>query len=89
MHTHESLPLELVANAGYGSEENYVLLEELNIRAYVKYNYFDKDRRKKKEQLWNNIYYNKKEACCYCPRDERISCIGTRERKTEHGYLQE
>jgi len=37
------LPEELVADAGYGSQENYTLLNNEGVEAYVKYNYFDKD----------------------------------------------
>jgi hypothetical protein len=36
------LPEELVADAGYGSEQNYLMLEKENITSYVKYNYFDR-----------------------------------------------
>lgn len=40
---YKKLPNELVADAGYGSEENYLMLQKQNIIPYVKYNYFDKD----------------------------------------------
>ena len=40
---YQKLPEELVADAGYGSQENYTLLENECVQAYVKYNYFDKD----------------------------------------------
>jgi hypothetical protein len=32
----------LTADGGYGSEENYTLLEQRDIEGYVKYNMFDK-----------------------------------------------
>ena len=35
---------ELTADAGYGSEQNYELLEQNNITPYVKYNTFDKEQ---------------------------------------------
>ena len=38
---------EIVADAGYGSEENYEMLEEKGVEAYVKYNYFHKEQNKK------------------------------------------
>ena len=41
--SYQKVPKELVADAGYGSHENYNLLRARKIRAYVKYNYFDKD----------------------------------------------
>jgi hypothetical protein len=45
--SYNKLPQELVADAGYGSQENYLLLEQKAITGYVKYNYFDKDRKSK------------------------------------------
>src|SRR5690606_15648887 len=36
-----TLPETLTADAGYGSEQNYELMEAKEIEAYVKYNYFD------------------------------------------------
>ena len=41
------LPEELVADAGYGSQENYLFLQDNEVDPYVKYNYFDKDRKSK------------------------------------------
>lgn len=41
--SYQKVPKELVADAGYGSHENYNFLRTRKIRAYVKYNYFDKD----------------------------------------------
>ncbi|WP_370901608.1 IS1182 family transposase [Chryseobacterium gossypii] len=40
-------PKEIVADAGYGSEENYIFLQKKRIKAYIKYNYFDKDQKTK------------------------------------------
>lgn len=34
---------EIVADAGYGSEDNYDYLEKENIESYVKFNYFHKE----------------------------------------------
>jgi hypothetical protein len=55
------LPKELCADAGYGSEENYCLMEETGIEAYVKYNYFHKEQKCSfKNDLFRqeNLYYN-------------------------------
>ena len=38
---------QVVADAGYGSEQNYELLESLQADAYVKYNYFHKEAEEK------------------------------------------
>jgi IS5 family transposase len=42
-------PETLTSDAGYGSEENYTDLEAKQITAYVKYNYFHKERQDKKK----------------------------------------
>ena len=47
--SYNKVPKELVADAGYGSEENYNLLKSKKIKSYVKYNYFRKD------QKWGQI----------------------------------
>jgi transposase len=44
---YNKLPQELVADAGYGSQENYLVLKRKGVSAYIKYNYFDKDRKSK------------------------------------------
>ena len=41
------LPRTVVADAGYGSEENYRFMEEAGIAAYVKYNRFHIEQRKR------------------------------------------
>lgn len=41
--SYKKVPKELVADAVYGSQENYSLLKARKIKAFVKYNYFDKD----------------------------------------------
>lgn len=42
---YDKVPKELVADAGYSSEENYNLLKNKRIKPYVKYNYFRKDQK--------------------------------------------
>ena len=41
------MPDTLVADAGYGSEENYEYLENNDVGAFVKYQYFHKEQSKK------------------------------------------
>jgi len=81
---YKGLPQAVVADAGYGSEENYGLLEKLGIEAYVKYNYFNKDQHKEKDKITNNLYYNKELDCYYCPMGQKMNYIGTYNRKTEN-----
>lgn len=46
-HLYNKRPKEIVADAGYGSEENYIFLQKRKIKTYIKYNYFDKDQKNK------------------------------------------
>ena len=49
------LPRRIVADAGYGSEENLVYLDKNNIDHLIKYNRFDKDQKKKHKQSEKNL----------------------------------
>lgn len=40
-------PKEVVADAGYGSAQNYVMLNKKKITPYVKYSYFDREQKAK------------------------------------------
>lgn len=61
------LPEAVVADAGYGSEENYTIMQNAEIQAYIKYNYFDKDQHKRRNTLNDNLFYNEAKDCYYCP----------------------
>lgn len=66
------LPTILVADAGYGSEENYLLLEEKEIDAYVKYNTFFRESRKRKKLLEKEKYYSRNFT--YLPEQDQFLC---------------
>lgn len=54
----------VVADAGYGSEENYEYMEGNNIEAYAKYSYFHKEQKRSIKNnifLPQNLYYNKED----------------------------
>lgn len=85
------VPLKVIADAGYGSEENYEYLKNKGIMSYVKYNMFDKNqrKRKKKNQLSiENLYYNEERDCYYCPMGQKMEYQGEKIRTTENGYKQ-
>ena len=55
------LPKNIVADSGYGSEENYEYLEEKNLGNYVKYNKFHSEKKKKNREnpyLAENMAYD-------------------------------
>ena len=83
-------PEIVTADAGYGSEENYKILEDKNIEAYVKYGTFDQDQKNVKSPFrLENMLYDGETDSYICPRGQEMKRIGTRERITENGYHQE
>lgn len=86
---YHQLPQAVVADAGYGSEENYTMLESIGVQPYVKYSYFDRDQRTGKATLTQNMHYNQTLDCYYCPMGQQMQRIGTRHRVTENGFRQE
>lgn len=85
------VPDALVADAGYGSEENYEYLENEGIEAYVKFNYFHKEQEKKWKEnpaKLENLYYNEQQDCYYCPMGQRMELKKEAKRTTANGYQQ-
>jgi transposase len=79
----------VVTDAGYGSEENYEMLESKNITPYVKYNYFhmeQKNKRKNNPFLAQNLFYNQEQDFYVCPMGQRMENIGTGKRISSNGY---
>jgi len=80
----------IIADAGYGSEENYELLESRKIDGYVKYNYFHKEQ---KRNQWNNpflvqnLYYNSQQDFYVCTMGQRMELTGKGTRQSTNGYL--
>ena len=82
----------VVADSGYGSEENYRFMSENGMEAYVKYNYFHMEQRprfKPDPFKAENFYYNEEHDFCICPMGQRMRRIGTRNVKTASGYVSE
>lgn len=80
---------EIVADAGYGSEENYEMLEQKEVTAYVKYSYFHKEQKRKTKNnpfLVQNLFYNVQEDFYVCPMGQRMENIGTAKRTSSNGY---
>lgn len=85
-------PKVLVADAGYGSQENFELLEELDTQAFVKYGMFDKQQHdaynKKKPFTSDNLFYNKDQDVIICPMGQQMTNIGKINKRTKNGFLQ-
>lgn len=84
-------PEKVIADAGYGSEENYTFLEAANTEAYVKFNLFQKQSKKAfKKEIFHpdNLKYDAKKDQLECPAGEMLSLVREKTRKTENGFLQ-
>ena len=82
----------VVADSGYGSEENYRFMAENGMEAFVKYNYFHMEKRprfKPDPFRAENLYYNEEHDFCICPMGQRMQRIGTKHVKTASGYVSE
>jgi len=80
----------VVADAGYGSEQNYEFMENNQIEAYVKYNYFHKEQKrawKKNPFAPQNLFYNKNKDFFICVMGQKLISIGTKKSKSELGYI--
>ncbi len=80
----------VVADSGYGSEQNYEYLFDHNLVPYVKYNMFhqeQKRRYKKNTFLVQNLFYNRQGNYYVCPMGQHLAFIREEERKSDAGYI--
>lgn len=88
------LPGKVIADAGYGCEENYDFLESKNLEAFVKYPGFDREQGKGKRRkpsprsryYASNFTYDETTGDPICPEGKRLSYVETGEDKTNTGY---
>ncbi|PKQ63065.1 transposase [Labilibaculum filiforme] len=81
---------EVVADAGYGSEENYQYLEEENIEHYVKFNYFHMEQKKAFKldpYRVENMHYNKVDDYFVCPMGQHMNFVSEYEKSNGFGYI--
>lgn len=83
-------PQVVVADAGYGSEENYQLLANRNIEGYIKHNQFDRSQRSKNFDAFksDNFQYDKQRDMIICPSGKPMKPIGESYRTTANGFKQ-
>ena len=83
-------PKRVVADSGYGSEENYRFMDEAGIEGFVKYNRFHLEHRPRyKPDTFHpdSLYYNDEGDYYICPMGQRMSRTGTVQTRTEGGYI--
>lgn len=82
---------EIVADSGYGSEENYEYMISNGMVPYVKYNMFHAEQRRKYRNdpfRVSNLFYNPQENFYVCPMGQRMRFIRNEKRYTASGYQQ-
>jgi hypothetical protein len=87
---YNTMPAEVVADAGYGSSENYAYLEEVNVEAYVKYNDFDKEQKKSKKAppvlSAEQFAFDQEGQTATCPAELPMTLIRTEKTLTKAGF---
>jgi len=86
------LPKNVIADSGYGSEENYEYLEAQGVGAYVKYSNFHLEQKrsfKKDAFRVENFPYDEEHDEFICPAGQRLKFVRTGRHTTENGYRTE
>ncbi|MDR0303003.1 MAG: IS1182 family transposase [Treponema sp.] len=85
---HGKLPANIIADAGYGSEENYEFLESEQVEHFVKYNTFHKEKSRKWQKdatRVQNWYYVKERDEYICGYGRYLSFCIKRTKKATTG----
>jgi hypothetical protein len=90
----KQLPRRVVADAAYGSEENYAYLEQHQVENYLKYNTFYQDTHhyrnpeilRKHQFRSDHFEYDPQTNEFICPAHKRLSYRFTSRYKTDNGY---
>lgn len=94
-HNLGNLPPNWVADAGYGCEENYLALLAEQITPYVKYNTFEKDRKKRRNVSEKEKYhlrqfsYEEQTDTFVCPQGRRLFFQRGTHAKSATGFISE
>jgi transposase len=84
-----SLPSNIVADAGYGSEENYDYITGNGLYNYVKYNNYNYEKTSKYKNgnfLLSNFVYQPEKDQYTCPEGQILHYSTTQEIISENGY---
>lgn len=83
------LPERICADAGYGSEENYAYLDDKPVEAFVKYNWFHREQKKKYREnpfLVANLPYDEAGDFFTCPAGKQLRYLFSSIRRSVNGY---
>ena len=82
---------EIIADSGYGSEENYEYMFSNGMTPYVKYNMFHVEQRRSYRNnpfRVSNLFYNPDDDFYVCPMGQKLKFIRQEKRYTASGYQQ-
>jgi transposase len=85
----QSLPENIVADAGYGSEENYDYINNNGLTNYVKYNNYDYEKTSKfnsRKFLSSHFIYQPEKDQYTCPEGQILNYSTTQETTSDNGY---
>lgn len=87
---YKKYPHVVVADAGYGSEENYQVLANRKIEGYIKHNQFDRSQRSKNFDAFksDNLVYDQNLDVMICPSGKPMKPVGESYRITANGFKQ-
>jgi transposase len=80
---------QVVTDSGYGSEENYEMLESNGIEAFVKFSYFHKEQKRsfKNDPFGiQNLFYNQEKDFYVCTMGQRMEKVAVTKRISSNGY---
>jgi transposase len=83
------LPKKIIADSGYGSEENYAYLHQEQVGNYVKYNTFGKEQRPRYRPnpfAADQMQYDPQKDELICPAGKRLTYQYSFHPKTDNGY---
>jgi transposase len=87
---YDQYPAAAVADAGYGSSENYTFLENNGVEAYVKFANFDKSQKTSKKGTptfsTDEFEYEETSGVLICPAGQPMTYLWTRIEKSSTGY---
>jgi transposase len=80
---------QVVTDSGYGSEENYEMLESNGMEAFVKFSYFHKEQKRsfKNDPFGiQNLFYNQEKDFYVCTMGQRMEKVCNTKLTSSNGY---
>ncbi len=86
------LPEFIIADAGYGSESNYVAMEEEEFETLIPYNTYRQEQKRsfsKKRYHPHNWDYDEKEDLYWCPNNRKVPFLKYSKKTDRYGYTRD